>query len=141
MRMGERLRRAGVFNVTPKLLSENGGKWFKRAKGTFDRVLVDAPCSGTGTWRRNPDAKWKLKPGDVQELAEKQKDILANAATLLRNGGVLVYATCSLLRAENQDQVQGFLASNPGFVLEREEILSPFKSGTDGFYAARLALQ
>ena len=109
-----RLRRAGVHNVERHLL-EPGDKWIKRRAKTFDRVLVDAPCTGTGTWRRNPDARLRLTEADLAELLPKQAAILDQAASLVRTGGRLVYATCSLLPEENEAQVTAFLARHPGF--------------------------
>lgn len=149
-----RLRRAGVHNVERRALDGESAGWLKRQAGRFDRVLVDAPCSGTGTWRRNPDMKWKLGPDDVAELSTVQASILARAAALVRPGGRLVYATCSLLAAENQAQVEGFLASHSAFrLLPMGEVwqatigtsppgdgpylsLSPGRHGTDGFFTA-----
>ena len=107
-----RLRRAGVHNVERHLV-EPGDKWLKRRAGTFDRVLVDAPCTGTGTWRRNPDARLRLKETDLAELLPKQASILDTAQTLVRKGGRLVYATCSLLEEENEAQVISFLLRHP----------------------------
>ncbi len=132
-----RLRRAGVHNVERHLL-EQGDKWLKRRAGSFDRVLVDAPCTGTGTWRRNPDARLRLTETDLAELLPKQAAILDQAASLVRMGGRLVYATCSLLSEENEAQVTAFLTRHPAF--NRGEILSltPARDGTDGFYAAIL---
>jgi 16S rRNA (cytosine967-C5)-methyltransferase len=148
-----RLRRAGVHNVERHLVAV-GDKWAKRRAGTFDRVLVDAPCTGTGTWRRNPDARPRLSERDLIELRPKQAAILDQAARLVRSGGWLVYATCSLLPEENEAQVQGFLAAHPEFAvvpLARAWplaapppcagpflILTPRRHGTDGFFAAVL---
>jgi 16S rRNA (cytosine967-C5)-methyltransferase len=152
-----RLRRAGVHNVERHLI-EPGGKWLKRRAGTFDRVLVDAPCTGTGTWRRNPDARLRLTETDLAELRVKQADILAHASRLVRKSGRLVYATCSLLPEENEAQVQSFQAAHPEFVVVplarawREAgafadpapsqgdflTLTPARHGTDGFFAAVL---
>jgi len=143
-----RLRRAGVHNVERHLLA-TGEKWSKRVARSFDRVLVDAPCTGTGTWRRNPDAKPRLTETDLTELMEKQARILDSAAQLVRDGGVLIYATCSLLREENEEQVTAFLARHPDF---RQRALPPewptgpgdvlrlypARHGTDGFFAATL---
>ncbi len=148
-----RLRRAGVHNVERHLV-EPGDKWAKRRAGSFDRVLVDAPCTGIGTWRRNPDARLRLRPQDLAELVPKQAGILAQAARLVRSGGRLVYATCSLLLEENEEQVDAFLAAHADFApvpLERAwELpgpppgagpylsLTPRTHDTDGFFAAVL---
>jgi 16S rRNA (cytosine967-C5)-methyltransferase len=109
-----RLRRAGVHNVERHLV-EPGDKWAKRRAGTFDRVLVDAPCTGTGTWRRNPDARMRLLENDLLELVPKQAMILSQASRLVKPGGRLVYATCSVLLEENEMQIDTFLAAHPGF--------------------------
>jgi 16S rRNA (cytosine967-C5)-methyltransferase len=148
-----RLRRAGVHNVERHLI-EPGDKWAKRRHGSFDRVLVDAPCTGTGTWRRNPDARLRLTEDDLADLLPKQAAILDQAAPLVRSGGRLVYATCSLLIEENEAQVTAFLARHPGFALvppvpgldaETQALLpdtgeflalTPSRHGTDGFFAA-----
>jgi len=148
-----RLRRAGVHNVERHLL-EPGDKWLKRRAGTFDRVLIDAPCTGTGTWRRNPDARLRLKPTDLAELLPKQAGILDTAQSLVRKGGRLVYATCSLLEEENEAQVTSFLLRHADFAvvplaaawpLEQPPpnggdflSLTPARHGTDGFFAAVL---
>jgi 16S rRNA (cytosine967-C5)-methyltransferase len=148
-----RLRRAGVHNVERHLV-EAGDKWLKRRAGTFDRVLVDAPCTGTGTWRRNPDARLRLKPADLAELLPKQASILDTAQSLVRTGGRLVYATCSLLEEENEAQVTSFLLRHPAFRIvplaqawpldapppNSGDFLSltPARHGTDGFFTAVL---
>ena len=154
-----RLRRAGVHNVTRKILESETDKWVKRHSDSFDRVLVDAPCSGTGTWRRNPDAKWRLTAEGVAHLVALQGKILASAARLVRPGGRLVYATCSMLAEEDERQVEAFLASHPSFHLlpvgeawaatiggacpvEGPYLrLSPARHNTDGFFAAILERQ
>ena len=139
-----RLRRAGVHNVERHVIVP-GDKWAKRRAASFDRVLVDAPCTGTGTWRRNPDARSRLREQDLEELTLKQAGILRDAAKLLRPGGRLVYATCSVLAEENQLQVERFLHEQPGFemipVAQGAPFLSltPASHGTDGFFAAILA--
>lgn len=146
-----RLRRAGAHNVERHLI-EAGDKWVKRRAGSFDRVLVDAPCTGTGTWRRNPDARLRLRAIDLAELQVKQAAILDTAQSLVRKGGRLVYATCSLLLEENEAQVSAFLARHPEFALmplarawpldtpppcEGEMLsLTPARHGTDGFFTA-----
>jgi 16S rRNA (cytosine967-C5)-methyltransferase len=148
-----RLRRAGVHNVERHLTVE-GDKWVKRRAGTFDRVLVDAPCTGSGTWRRNPDARLRLTETDLGELQPKQAAILDQAARLVRPGGWLIYATCSLLAEENEAQMDGFLQRHPEFsvlplsrawALEAPSpcpdpylSLTPHRHGTDGFFAAVL---
>jgi len=145
----KRLRRAGVHNAERHLL-EPGDKWTKRQGGKFDVVLVDAPCTGTGTWRRNPDARLRLSETDLAELVVKQAGILDEAQRLVKPGGALIYATCSLLAAENQDQVTAFRARHPAFriapvgealpaYLRGDYLqLSPARDGTDGFFACRL---
>jgi 16S rRNA (cytosine967-C5)-methyltransferase len=145
----KRLRRAGVHNVESHLL-EAGDKWTKRQAQKFDRVLVDAPCTGTGTWRRNPDARLNLQESDLTELLAKQAMILDQAQKLTKPGGKLVYATCSLLNDENEAQVESFLARYPNFkrvpvgapapeALHGPHLrLSPRAHGTDGFFAAVL---
>ncbi len=148
-----RLRRAGVSNTERHLVAP-GDKWAKRRAGTFDRVLVDAPCTGTGTWRRNPDARLRLRELDLNELRPKQASILDAAARLVQVGGRLVYATCSLLLEENEAQVDAFLARQPGFrVVPLADAwtldtpapgpgpylsLTPLLHGTDGFFGAVL---
>ncbi len=132
-----RLRRAGVHNVERHLL-EAGDKWIKRRAASFDRVLVDAPCTGTGTWRRNPDARLRLTETDLAELLPKQAALLDQAASLVRKGGRLVYATCSLLAEENEDQVTAFVSRHPGFTQVDVLTLTPARHGTDGFFAAVL---
>jgi 16S rRNA (cytosine967-C5)-methyltransferase len=145
----KRLRRAGVHNAERHLL-EAGDKWTKRQAQKFDRVLVDAPCTGTGTWRRNPDARLRLKENDLNEILPKQAAILDQAQRLLKVGGRLIYATCSLLREENDMQVDAFLARNAQFKrlpitaplpesLQGETLrLTPRANNTDGFFAAVL---
>ncbi len=103
--------------------------------GGYDLVLVDAPCSGSGTWRRTPDAKWRLTPARLQELTRLQALILDQAPPLLAPGGALAFMTCSYLRAENEDQVAGFLGRSPGFALTYERRFSALDGG-DGFYVA-----
>lgn len=152
----KRFRRAGVFNVQTHLFAE-GAKWIKRRVKTFDRVLVDAPCSGTGTWRRNPDARLKFKAIDLEELVAKQADILDSASKMVKEGGRLIYATCSLLQKENQDQIELFLKSHPEFQLVCPDTpegllpnefyknpsfqLTPAQYKTDGFFCAVLERQ
>ena len=135
---------------------EDKDKWIKRQAGSFDRVLVDAPCSGTGAWRRNPDARWHLKPENLESLRVTQEGVLEQGAGLVKLGGRLIYATCSLLPEENAGRVETFLASHPGFkplpiagiwaevstapcpTSENFLTLTPARNGTDGFFVAVL---
>ena len=155
-RATERLRRAGASIVQRKPLESARDKWVRRHALSFDRVLVDAPCTGTGTWRRNPDAKWRLSPNDLAELAVLQGEILDSAQRLVRPGGRLVYVTCSLLKEEDETQVEHFLATHEDFSLMpiapvwRAAVggscpakgpmlrLTPARHGTDGFFVAVL---
>lgn len=105
--------------------------------GGFDLVLADAPCSGSGAWRRQPEARWRLDPARLQALTSSQDSVLAAAAAQVRPGGWLAYATCSLLREENEERITGFLARTPGVRLERSLRLTPLDGG-DGFYLALL---
>ena len=149
--LAPRAARAGVTNVHTVLLGEDGAR-AKRLAGKLDRVLVDAPCSGFGTLRRNPDLKWRHKPQAIAELSTKQRRILADAARLVKRGGRLVYATCSILNEENDAVAAEFQRQNPEFsavscaeLLGAQRIaldtgerlrLFPHLHGTDGFYAA-----
>jgi 16S rRNA (cytosine967-C5)-methyltransferase len=156
-RAGQRLRRAGVNNVERRVLSSERDPWVKHHAKSFDLVFVDAPCLGIGSWRRNPDAKWRSTPADLAELVIRQRDILQSAARLAKPGGRLVYVTCSLLFEENEAQAEAFLAAHPDFALYpaahawEEAIggaspagedylrLSPARHGTDGFFVALFA--
>jgi 16S rRNA (cytosine967-C5)-methyltransferase len=123
-----RLARSGLSNVHPVAIAHERDERIKRLAGKIDRVLVDAPCSGLGTLRRNPDLKWRQTPQDVQELAAKQAAILASAARLLKPGGRLVYATCSILRQENEDIAAAFDAAHADFApLEVGALLAELK--------------
>jgi len=153
-RLKPRLARSGLSNVHPVLIENEGDVRIKRLAGKIDRVLVDAPCSGFGTLRRNPDLKWRQTARAIDELAAKQARLLAAASSLCKPGGRLVYATCSVLPAENEAIVDGFLSEHPEFALgdaaaelARAGIplesgptlrLYPHHHGCDGFYAAVL---
>jgi len=152
-KMKPRLARSGLSNVMPQLLSSENDTRVKRLAGKLDRVLVDAPCSGLGTVRRNPDLKFRQTAESVAELTQKQASILRAAARLLKPGGRLVYATCSLLPEENEAIVEALLAEGKFTLLPVNEILeqakidldtgamlkmSPALHGTDGFFAAVL---
>jgi 16S rRNA (cytosine967-C5)-methyltransferase len=150
--LGQRLKRSGLSNMHAQVISSETDPKLKRLNGKFDRVLVDAPCSGLGTLRRNPDLKWRQMPEDVAELNVKQTNILARAAKLTKTGGRLIYATCSLLNDENENIAEQFLAAHPDFkLLNAAEILAqqqieldtgnylkllPHLHNTDGFFAA-----
>jgi 16S rRNA (cytosine967-C5)-methyltransferase len=147
-----RLARSGLSNVHPVVIAHERDAKVKRLAGKIDRVLVDAPCSGMGTLRRNPDVKWRQHAEDIAELTEKQASILDGASRLVKFGGRLVYATCSLLDEENDGIAAQFLATHPDFelvpmnkVLAEQRIplemgdylkMLPHKHGTDGFFAA-----
>ena len=150
-RSTERFRRAGLHNIEIKPLKDENDQWIKRHKGGFDRVLIDAPCSGTGTWRRNPDARWHVLGPSVEKLLEMQMNILKSAARLVKPGGRLIYATCSLMPEENEQQIEKFLADNSEFkVVPLSDVssqklnsshvdylsLTPAQNGTDGFFTA-----
>jgi 16S rRNA (cytosine967-C5)-methyltransferase len=149
-----RQARSGLSNVHPQRRAGENDPHVKRLAGKIDRVLVDAPCTGLGTLRRNPDLKWRQTPDDLAELVAKQTAILESAARLVKPGGRLVYATCSLLDEENGGVVERFLEKHPQFelrpageLLAKEHIpleadryleLWPHRHGTDGFFAAVL---
>lgn len=155
-----RMRRAGLSNVHPIAIRNEKDNRVKRLQGKFDRVLIDAPCSGTGTFRRNPDLKWRLSPAEMDRINDIQKNILEEASKLVKAGGRLVYATCSMIRRENQDVVEAFLAAHPEWhlvpaleVLAQQGItfdpeaakrfgdyfqMLPHVHNTDGFFAAVL---
>ena len=149
-----RLARSGLSNVHPVLIAHENDAKVKRMAGKADRVLVDAPCTGLGTLRRNPDLKWRQSPTSVDEMVVKQGAILAAAARLVRPGGRLVYATCSLLIEENDAVVDAFLVAHPQFrslsardVLQKQGVMVetgerlrvlPHLHDTDGFFAAVL---
>jgi len=157
-----RLARSGLSNIHPVAIAHERDDRIKRLRGKMDRVLVDAPCTGLGTLRRNPDLKWRQTPQAVAELVVKQTAILAAAARLLKPGGRLVYATCSLLHEENEMIAEAFSAAHPQFTpLPVSELLAadgvaqpetlctpdgvylrlwPHLHATDGFFAAAWAL-
>jgi 16S rRNA (cytosine967-C5)-methyltransferase len=150
----QRLARAGQTNVQPWQIENESDPKLKRLAKRADRVLVDAPCSGFGTLRRNPDLKWRHDAAAIVELCQKQARILEAASALVRPGGRLIYATCSVLPEENRQQVAQFLAAHPEFrrlsaaaLLAAAQVpldtgedleLSPLRQGCDGFYAAVL---
>jgi len=133
-----RAKRAGAHNIDPRAIEST--KVIKKLYGTADRVLIDAPCSGLGVLSRNPDAKWKLQPEFIETIKKTQEEILDQYSRILKPGGKMVYATCSVLPSENQDQVEKFLASQAGsnFKLVKEEKILSSETGFDGFYMALL---
>jgi len=151
-RMTVRLRRAGTRNVQRRVLASERDPWIAENAGSADRVLLDVPC--TGTWRRHPEAKWRLTPGAARAAVERQRQIVLSACRLVKPGGRLIYATCSLLPGENERQVDWLLARRPEFTpvpvgdVWAETLggpcpatgsmlrLSPASTGTDGFFAA-----
>ena len=152
------MARSRLSNVHPSVIAHERDERVKRLNGKIDRVLVDAPCSGLGTLRRNPDLKWRQNAKAVLEMQARQEAILSSAARLLKPGGRLVYATCSLLQAENEQVVSAFDAAHPNWrpvpaeqVLARQGVaqasdlcagdgrfmrLWPHRHGTDGFFAS-----
>lgn len=155
-----RMRRAGLSNVHPIAIRDEHDNRIKRLRGKFDRVLVDAPCTGTGTLRRNPDLKWRLSVEELERINAVQKSVLEEASKLLKKGGRIVYATCSMLKQENQDVVEDFLSRHPEFELlnatdvlakqgvalpenQKERfgdyfVMLPHIHDTDGFFSAVL---
>ena len=133
-----RARRNGAHNIDLKVIEST--KPIKKLYGKADRVLIDAPCSGLGVLRRNPDSKWKLELEFVDKIKETQQEILQQYSRIVKSGGKLVYATCSVLPSENQKQVDAFLKSESGkdFVFVKDKKVLAHKSGYDGFYMALL---
>ena len=131
-----RAKRNKVFNVDTRVIDST--KPIKKLYGKADRVLLDAPCSGLGVLRGNPDSKWKLQPQFIDQVKEVQQQILQQYSKMVKSGGKLVYATCSILPSENQHQVNKFLTSNEGkeFTLLKDQKILAHKSGFDGFYMA-----
>ena len=157
LRARERFRRAGIHNIQTRGITGETDPWIKRHRARFDRVLVDAPCTGTGTWRRNPDMRWRTLGPGLAELLPLQARLLDSAARLVKPGGRLIYATCSMLPSENEDHAVDFLAAHPEFFLKsadelwRQAVwpeggpeapsspylrLTPARHDTDGFFAA-----
>ena len=141
VQLKKRAKRNSAFNIETKLIENN--KSIKRLKGKIDRLLIDAPCSGLGVLKRNPDSKWKLQPDFLNKIKDTQLKILKQYSKLIKENGKIVYATCSILPSENEHQINSFLKSEEGqdFKLEEEKKISPLSSGFDGFYMARLSLK
>ena len=146
----QRYKKSGLADIIEVrcLADEKQRKWVKRQKGKFDIVLTDVPCTGTGTWRRNPDMRWATYGPGLEELVAIQTEILDKACGLVKSGGRLIYATCSLLPDENENQIEAFLARNPEFEIQPLDEsqglgspymrLTPHRHQTDGFFAAVL---
>lgn len=159
-----RLERAGARNVQVKT-PEKGRDVLVDLKGNIDLVVIDAPCTGTGSWRRNPDAKWRLRPGALDIRRKEQVEVLDRAVPLLKPGGRIAYITCSVLEEENGDQIRAFLARHPGFTIENPAqvalrlgeralvfqravrvsdeglLMTPLRTGTDGFFVSVMRRQ
>lgn len=131
-----RAKRAGAHNIETRVIESS--KTIKRLYNGADAILIDAPCSGLGVLKRNPDAKWKLNTDFIERVKKEQAEILNKYSKIVKENGTLVYATCSILPEENELQVQDFLAKNNNFKLENEQIILPNKTGNDGFYIAKL---
>lgn len=133
-----RARRAGAHNIEPRAIDST--KVVKKLYNTADRVLIDAPCSGLGVLSRNPDAKWKLQPEFIETIKQTQQEILKQYSKMVKDGGKLVYATCSVLPSENEEQVKKFLSAEEGknFNLAKEQKILSSETGFDGFYMALL---
>ena len=125
-----------MTNIETKIIDST--KVIKRLEETADRVLLDVPCTGLGVLRRNPDTKWKLTQKGVDEMRALQYDILSTYSRMVKKGGLLVYATCSVLPSENEKQVERFLAESKGWERVTEKKFIPGKHGFDGFYACSL---
>lgn len=128
-----RAKRAGAHNIETRLISDN--KVIKRLHEKADRLLIDAPCSGLGVLKRNPDSKWKIDQDFIDRIKGEQQQILQDYSKILKKGGQMIYATCSILPSENNEQVKIFLENNPDFTLVKDQKIMP-SEGYDGFYMA-----
>ena len=133
-----RAKRNGAFNIEPRVIE--GTKTIKKLHEKADRVLIDAPCSGLGVLKRNPDSKWKLQPEFIENIKKVQAEVLENYSKIVKPGGKLVYATCSVLPSENQEQIKKFLSTENGknFTFVKDIKVLASESGFDGFYMALL---
>ena len=143
------MRRAGIQNTRCRAVEGTRDRWFNRHTDEFERVLVDAPCSGTGTWRRNPEGRWRLTPERLDRVVDLQRHVLDLAAPLVRPGGALVYAVCSVLTREGSQQDDDFLGRHSTWNVQdafddygrrdgHGRLLTPAHDRTDGFFVARL---
>ena len=128
-----RAKRAGAHNIEARLISDN--KVIKRLHGTADRLLIDSPCSGLGVLKRNPDSKWKIDQAFIDRIKGEQQQILRDYSKILKKGGQMIYATCSILPSENNEQVKLFLENNSDYTLVKDQKIMP-SEGYDGFYMA-----
>jgi 16S rRNA (cytosine967-C5)-methyltransferase len=133
-----RAKRNGAFNIEPRVIESS--KTIKKLHEKADRVLIDAPCSGLGVMKRNPDSKWKLQPEFIDNIKKVQEEVLQNYSKIVKPGGKLVYATCSVLPSENEEQIKKFLNTEAGkeFTFVKEKKVLAHESGFDGFYMALL---
>jgi 16S rRNA (cytosine967-C5)-methyltransferase len=133
-----RAKRNGAFNIEPRVIESS--KTIKKLHEKADRVLIDAPCSGLGVMKRNPDSKWKLQPEFIDNIKKVQEEVLQNYSKIVKPGGKLVYATCSVLPSENEEQIKKFLKTEAGreFSFVKEKKVLAHESGFDGFYMALL---
>jgi 16S rRNA (cytosine967-C5)-methyltransferase len=133
-----RAKRNGAFNIEPRVIEST--KTIKKLHEKADRVLIDAPCSGLGVLKRNPDSKWKLQPEFIENIKKIQAEVLENYSKIVKPGGTLVYATCSVLPSENQEQIKQFLSTEIGkeFTFVQDKKVLAHESGFDGFYMALL---
>jgi 16S rRNA (cytosine967-C5)-methyltransferase len=133
-----RAKRNGAFNIEPRVIEST--KTIKKLHEKADRVLIDAPCSGLGVLKRNPDSKWKLQPEFIENIKKIQAEVLENYSKIVKPGGKLVYATCSVLPSENQEQIKHFLSTEIGkeFTFVQDKKVLAHESGFDGFYMALL---
>lgn len=133
-----RAKRNGAFNIEPRVIEST--KTIKKLHGTADRVLIDAPCSGLGVMKRNPDSKWKLQPEFIDNIRKVQAEVLENYSKIVKPGGKMVYATCSILPSENEEQIKHFLTTESGknFTFVKDKKVLAYESGFDGFYMAQL---
>jgi 16S rRNA (cytosine967-C5)-methyltransferase len=133
-----RAKRNGAFNIEPRVIEST--KTIKKLHEKADRVLIDAPCSGLGVLKRNPDSKWKLQPEFIENIKKIQAEVLENYSKIVKPGGKLVYATCSILPSENQEQIKHFLTTDIGkeFTFVQDRKVLAHESGFDGFYMALL---
>ncbi len=136
LELKKRAKRNGAQNIQNKVIDST--KVIKKMENTADRLLIDAPCSGLGVLSRNPDAKWKLNADFIESITKEQAKILNDYCKMVKPGGAMVYATCSILPSENQNQVEKFLENHPEFKLVRDKQILPSQSGFDGFYMAYL---